>query len=340
MRILFAAAGTWFALIGACLNSTHAQAIQPAAKQSVNFDNDPDSTKSADAIASQLAAAKPKQTTWLTLPEIHFQISTPRDYLSDRRDDFSASQQTAEYAEYGIALLADEKNNLRVRTVTTTDVGAKPVYEDSGVQLVASHSVHWHQNAASFFRLDADLGELDFSYGLRYQQFYEWFYWSAQGGLLNFIEFETNANNNLQGPQVALSWSKQKFGCLFNVDSKLMRGHNFLDANQVGSIGHTFWGGPLLYAGGVNRPVISQPTRVTHGLSMEEDVTVAEVGASLSYPLSRGLIFQLGYSGIYFSDLHDAWNLQRWSLPDLGLDSSRSYDLWRDRVYASVEWRR
>lgn len=280
-------------------------------------------------------AVTKKTGSWFSLPAvIEIGISTPREYLSDRRDDFEVSGRRAEYAEYSFALSMTDKEELQLEHTSSIDVGTKPIYEDRGAQLYVSRQLHDSALESNLIDIQADIGRIDMTYGLRYQRIYDQFQWWGYGGILGRTWADTQVFNDLIGPQVAVLWTKERFGCRFNLDSKLMLGTNMLLASQSGGIGEN------LAPGAQSRPAAAQPNLTYTVLNESNSATLSELRASIAYPLARDLMLRLGYTGIYFSHLHNPSSMQRWSLPDLGITSDRTRNLWFDQIHASVEWRR
>ncbi len=264
------------------------------------------------------------------LPDIQIRLSTPSEYLRGKRDDYAIVGHAAEFSEYGFVLFGPSLRALKFRNTKNTHAVAKPVNESLGLELSISHEL-MHPNV---LQNSFNVGRVELSYGVRYQQFYSYFYFLGIGSVLGRTETSTYTISDLIGPHVALDLEKEYFGCRFRLSSSFMAGLNYLEAAQRGSIGAD------LLPGGVNTAVAGRPTRFSSSVSRADTAAITELGASASCPLHDNLIVQLGYNRAYYVDMHQAMNLQVWTLPIMGIDPSRTEDIWADQLYATLEWRR
>ncbi|MEM8946362.1 MAG: BBP7 family outer membrane beta-barrel protein [Planctomycetota bacterium] len=279
-------------------------------------------------------ANKPKRSEgWFRIPTIHFQLSTPSNYLYGWHDDFERVQGAADYSEYGFTLYSDKNTQLRLASEAKTDRGAKPFYETRGAQLFLKHQLPLYRIATEVFHVDADFGQANLTYGIRYQSADSTFYWLGIGSFLGATSTDTYAENHYLGPQIALNWARRKHGFMFECTSQVMMGSNTLNSSQFGFVG------AALSPGLPNRSLNAKSNTFSHSSENQFSATIAEVRASVSYPILDQLDLRIGYIGVYFSEMRLASDVIRWSLPDLGIDPSQSSDLWLDRVYASIEWR-
>ena len=276
------------------------------------------------------ATSENKQTSRFRLPDLKVQLSTPSDYLLGQRDDYAEVGHAAEFSEYGFLLSGEDLQSTEFRNIENTHAFAKPMYESYGLELSFTHQLLDQATE----KIPFDVGQLELSYGLRYQQYFSGLYWIEFSGILGRAELDTNAINDLFGPHLALTWRRELLGFSFQFSSSYMAGLNYLEAAQTWSLG-----GALL-PGALNRPAFAEPVSTSSGVSRSGNTSLTELGASVSYPVSEHLTLQLGYSSYYISDIHQAWNIQVWQLPNMGINPHRSDSLWDDQIHATLEWRR
>ncbi len=154
---------------------------------------------------------------------------------------------------------------------------------------------------------------VQFQFGARWMRMNDKFRVDALGGTLGDSFWDTRVDNQIIGPQVALSWQKQQGRWSTFLEGRALLGANFQNLSQEGGIGSE------LNPGAANRPVYFNPTVFTHGRQEQAFSPVVEMRVSTSYQLTKAFSLQLGWTGIFADNIRRAAPHVQYSLPNMGL---------------------
>jgi len=164
----------------------------------------------------------------------------------------------------------------------------------------------------------------DIGYGVRFLRLRDQFSFSGTSPLMATMQFATEAENQLVGPQIRARWANQRGRWSWDLDSRLMLAYNTVEANQTGSFGldntdeFGFVVNPGLAPGAVNRPLIAQPNVFSSGRRDNEFSPTIEVRAETSYQITGAIAVRLGYTGIFVDNISRGAAITNYSLPDFG----------------------
>lgn len=193
--------------------------------------------------------------------------------------------------------------------------------------LTNRHKMVKHQN-----------NNLEFGYGVRFLMLEDEFFFDGTSDLLGSMQFETETENQIVGPQVRLKWSTQRKNWNFAVDGRCLFGYNIVDlghrgfygldtelVNDDGTVIATL---PGMIPGGLNNLVSAQPTTYDYGRRDNEFSPVIELRADLSYQMTRSVAARLGYTAIFIDNLSRASQVTDYSLPNMGLLQGGEQDIF------------
>ena len=149
--------------------------------------------------------------------------------------------------------------------------------------------------------------------GARFLRLRDSFFFLGEGGILGRTFAETNAENQIVGPQIRGRWSTQRGRWNLGLDGRCLFGYNVQDLDQHGAIGE------LLTPGGLNSLVSAQPTAFAYGRQENNFSPVAEMRVDLSYQLTSAISARLGYTALFVDNITRASEKVVWRLPDMGI---------------------
>ena len=174
---------------------------------------------------------------------------------------------------------------------------------------------------------------LDISYGVRFLRLRDEFDFNGTSDLLGSMFFSTGAENQIVGPQIRATWTRQRGNWNFGLDGRFQFGYNITDLDQSGSLGldtadpNAGQPGadpnapvitPGLVPGGFNRLISGQPTTFSYGKQHNEFSPVVELRADLRYQMTSAIAARLGYTAIFVDNISRASQVTRYFLPDMG----------------------
>ena len=163
-------------------------------------------------------------------------------------------------------------------------------------------------------------------YGARFFDFQDYFLWDGRGDLLGRAYAETEAKNQIVGPQVRLKWTHRQKRWGLDVDGRFLFGYNITDMKQWGAIGED------LMPGALNRLVHAQPTAFSYGQREDHFSPMAELRVEGSYQITSALALKLGYTGIFADNITRASQIVTYRLPDMGMSDGGNEEVFINGV--------
>ena len=207
-------------------------------------------------------------------------------------------------------------------------LGVRNISKVDGVELMRTHTLsnrHWmakHQNQ-----------HLELGYGARLLRMEDTFVFDGFSDVLGRTFSETNAENQIVGPQIRLKWQMQKAKWNFSVDGRCLLGYNIGDLSQVNGIGEE------LAPGALNKPLLAQPTYSAYGRQENTFSPVVEFRADLKYQVTRSLALTAGYSAMFVDNISRSSQLVDYVLPDIGLLEGGQQDVFINGLNFGTELR-
>ena len=220
-------------------------------------------------------------------------------------------------------------DDLHQFNVTFDQVNIRNTTETQGIELMKTFRL------SNSHRLTKD-GHKNFhvGYGVRLLKLRDQFSFSGTSPLLGTMDFSTEADNMLVGPQLRAQWTSQKGRWGWNFDGRCMLAYNFTDLDQQGSYGldnRDALGvvtNPGLAPGALNRLISGQPNTFSYGRSEDEFSPTVEVRAELSYQFTGSIAARLGYTGIFVDNISRGAAVTNYSLPDFGFLEGGKQDIF------------
>ncbi|MEM6329080.1 MAG: BBP7 family outer membrane beta-barrel protein [Planctomycetota bacterium] len=173
---------------------------------------------------------------------------------------------------------------------------------------------------------------LEIGYGARLLRFEDQFLIDGVSDVLGRTFIDTQAENQIVGPQVRVKWQIQKAKWNLAVDGRCMLGYNIGDLSQTYGIGED------LAPGALNRPLIAQPTFGSSGKQEETFSPVVEFRADLKYQVTRSISLNLGYNAMFIDNISRSSQLVDYVLPDPGILQGGKQDAFVNGVNFGVEF--
>ncbi len=183
---------------------------------------------------------------------------------------------------------------------------------------------HWmqkHQNQ-----------HLEIAYGARFLRLKDQFLIDGISDVLGRTFIDTQASNQIVGPQFRLKWALQKAKWNFSLDGRCMLGYN------VGDLGQEYGIGESLAPGALNKPLLAQPTYGTSGRQENTFSPVAEFRAELKYLVTRSLSVGLGYNAMFIDNISRSSQLVGYNLPDPVLLDGGQQDAFVNGLNMKIEF--
>ena len=197
----------------------------------------------------------------------------------------------------------------------TIIIGALPDYGDLVLHVTAFSTVSLrnstkingfemmraHRLDNSHFKVANQNNFFEWSYGARFLQFDDNFFFSGDGGLtLGASQWDTQIVNNIVGPQVAYKWSHVRGRWTLGSQGKFLWGYNIRDWSQVGFIGED------LTPSRPNHPLYLRPASFSYGKNDDDFSPAAELRLDLKYRLTDNINVQLGWTGTFVDNIRRA----------------------------------
>ncbi|NOZ40131.1 MAG: BBP7 family outer membrane beta-barrel protein [Planctomycetes bacterium] len=250
-------------------------------------------------------------------------------------DDIDGDGTIGDDEVIGIAVDLDD---LHLFNVTFDQVFLRNTTETQGVEIMKtirlSNGNRMKKNQNRHF---------DIGYGVRFLRLRDQFSFNGTSPLLGTMQFTTEAENQLIGPQLRAQWSTQQGRWKWNFDGRAMLAYNITDSDQTGSYGldnvETVPGvdgaddvinviNPGLVPGAFNRLISGQPNTFSYGRRDDEFSPTVEVRAELSYQITGSIAARLGYTGIFVDNISRGAAITNYSLPDFGFLQGGKQDIF------------
>lgn len=222
------------------------------------------------------------------------------------------------YTDYG---------DLSEFNISYETLGVRSISEVDGVEIMRTHVLsnrHWmekHQNQ-----------HLEVGYGARLMKFDDFFLIDGNVDFMGRTFIQTEAENQIVGPQFRLKWAIQKQKLNLSLDGRCMLGYNIGDLSQLYGIGQN------LQPGALNRPLLFSPTYGNNGRQEENFSPVVEFRADVKYQVTRSIAVKLGYTAIFIDNITRASQLTDYVLPNPGLLSGGKQDVFVNGLNVGVEF--
>lgn len=173
---------------------------------------------------------------------------------------------------------------------------------------------------------------LRFNYGVRFLSIKDDFYFQGLGSILGRTTVDTDVENQIIGPQLALKWTRVDGPWNFILEGRGMLGYNIVDVDQYGVFGEE------AIPGALNRSAVARATASVDGNRFEEFSPIGELRAQLQYRLSDSISLQAGYTAKFVGNIHRGSTATAWNAPDFGI-YDRKGDLFTNGLNLGVEFR-
>jgi hypothetical protein len=214
-------------------------------------------------------------------------------------------------------------NQVAVRNSTSTD----------SVELMKTYVLpndHWFVTEQS--------GQIEVGAGVRFMRIRDEFGFTGTSDFLRGLAptiagnaVNTDVDNQIVGPQIYARYTKQRHRTQFGIGSRFMFGYNVQDLDQNGVLGEN------LLPGGLNQPMLLQPTGFNYGRQDNDFSPVVELRADMSYSITRSLSAKLGYTAIFADNITRAASVTRWRLPDMGFNETGQQHIFVNGVDVGFE---
>ncbi len=171
-------------------------------------------------------------------------------------------------------------------------------------------------------------GTLELMIGARYLEFNEDFDVDGRGGVLDKSRWNTVADNNIVGPQVAARLFKSQGRWTVSAEGRYFAGFNFQTVRQSGTLADQRT--PL--------PLSDLPASFKSSFYAEEFGNAAELRLMFSYQLTRAVAFRVGWTGFYADGIARPSNMVDYTLHYMGiLASENRQDIFINGLNVGVE---
>jgi len=218
--------------------------------------------------------------------------------------------------------------------ITFDRVSLRNTSETQGIELMKTHRLsNGHRLEKSRDR------HFDIGYGVRFLRLRDRFQFDGTSPLLGTMNFSTEAENQLVGPQIRAQWMRQQGRMTWSFDGRCMLAYNVMDADQVGSFGldnvDPTTGLVInqgLTPGAINRPYTAQPNGFSTGRRDNEFSPTIEIRADASYQVTSAIAARLGYTGIFIDNISRGASITNYTLPDFGFLAGGEQDIFINGV--------
>lgn len=199
--------------------------------------------------------------------------------------------------------------------------------EIDGVELMRMHDISTRHKMEQG-RFD----DMRFTYGVRFLQIKDDFYFQGTGSILGRTSVDTDAENQIVGPQIGLKWTRVDGPWDFSLEARGMAGYNIVDLDQYGVFGEE------AIPGALNRSASARTTTSVDGDRFNEFSPIGELRAQLKYRLADSISLQAGYTAKFVGNIHRGSTATAWNAPDFGI-YDRKGDLFTNGLNLGVEFR-
>jgi hypothetical protein len=199
--------------------------------------------------------------------------------------------------------------------------------EIDGVELMRMHDISTRHKMEQG-RFD----DMRFTYGVRFLQIKDDFYFQGTGSILGRTSVDTDAENQIVGPQIGLKWTRVDGPWNFSLEARGMAGYNIVDVDQYGVFGEE------AIPGALNRSAVARTTASVDGDRFDEFSPIGELRAQLKYRLADSISLQAGYTAKFVGNIHRGSTATAWNAPDFGI-FDRKGDLFTNGLNLGVEFR-
>lgn len=204
-------------------------------------------------------------------------------------------------------------------------------------------------------------GYFDFLFGVRFFRYDERFnvYGFRDPDLVEGVDqiptlldnsyWLTRAVNNIVGPQLGGRWTKKKGRWILDASGRFMAGFNFQSINQkafidvaeqpIDSFGSVT--DPSALGGrGPNTFLVLTPRTAIHSQHQNEFSPLIEVRANLGFQLTKALVAQVGWTGLWADNVARPSSMVRYTMPDMGIGQSNRQDIFMQGLNLGIELNR
>lgn len=217
--------------------------------------------------------------------------------------------------------------DLHTFNVFFDDVTVRNRTEIDGVELMRMHEIST-RNKMQQGRWD----DLRFSYGVRFLSVDDDFYFRGRGSILGRTTVETDVENQIVGPQIALKWTRRDGPWNFTLEARGTAGYNIVDVDQYGIFGEE------AIPGALNRSATARTTTSLDGNRFDEFSPLGELRAQIQYRLAESISLQVGYTAKYVGNIHRGSSATAWNIPDFGVRDDKG-DLFTNGINLGIELR-
>ncbi|MAT70038.1 MAG: hypothetical protein CMJ58_11000 [Planctomycetaceae bacterium] len=168
-------------------------------------------------------------------------------------------------------------------------------------------------------------------YGVRFFKMKDQFFWDGHGSVLGRTYVDTEADNQIVGPQLRAMWTRQNRKFSTSVDGRFMFGYNVTDRSMTAAMGED------LIPGGLNSLIMGRPTFSRYGAQDNEFSPLVELRAEGRYQATRALALKVGYTAMYVDNVTRASEQIVYRLPDFGLGAAGNQDVFVNGVDFGIE---
>lgn len=221
---------------------------------------------------------------------------------------------------------------------------------------------------APFFRTNLlhHGGYVDFLLGARYFRYTETFAVEGYGefeppdgdgttsrstSLFADSYWNTKSTNNIVGPQIGGRWSKKKGRWLLSAEGRYMAGFNWQTTNQIAHLetqqvpnANVTEGSALdpriLGNRGLNTFLAFTPRTAQYTRHQWEYSNLVEVRANLGYQVTKALVVQVGWTGIWADGIARPSSMVDYALPAMGIRDRNRQDIFIQGLNIGVVFNR
>lgn len=166
-------------------------------------------------------------------------------------------------------------------------------------------------------------------------------------GVLADSRWDTNADNNVVGPQIGLRYVRRNGRLALSSEGRFLAGANFQSIRQVGYIANrprTDRSIPdptpdLVVVRPVD-PINLFPTAFSHSRDAVEFSPAVELRVDASYQLFRSVALKVGWTGLYVDGVARSSNMIDYTLPTMGIVMNNRQEVFINGVNFGIEFNR
>jgi hypothetical protein len=199
--------------------------------------------------------------------------------------------------------------------------------EMDGVELMATHELSTRHKLEQGRR-----DRLQLQYGVRYLLMRDQFDMVGFGSILGRTSVEADVDNNLIGPQIGLTYTRDRGAWDLSISGRAMMAYNRADVGQYGIFGEE------LIPGALNRPASARTTTSVYGRAEDDFSPLGELRIDARYKFSKAVALTLGYTAHYVDNIQRSSKTVAWNAPDFGIKDGKA-DIFVNGVNFGVELR-